>query len=94
MEMKENYTLSEQDCKLNSCLFFTSSKLSRVLQKQADDIFSATSLSPSHAFILYIVCLKNRIHQKEVGDYLLLTPSTVARFVEKVEGKNELKTKA
>lgn len=85
--MKENINVSEQECKLNSCLFFTSSKLSRVLKKQADDIFKTTGLSPSHAFILYFVSLKKRVHQKDVGDYLLLTPSTMTRFVEKLEAK-------
>lgn len=74
-------------CKLNSCLFFTTTKLTRVLKKNADDIFNITGLSPSHAFILYMVALKKKIHQKEVGEYLHLTPSTISRFVAKLESK-------
>jgi DNA-binding MarR family transcriptional regulator len=85
--MNENMDLTDNECQLNSCLFFSLSKVSRALKKEADDRFSVTGLSPSHAFILYIVCLKQRIHQKEVGDYLMLTPSTVTRFVEKLESK-------
>jgi len=75
-------------CKLNSCLFFTLSKLSRTLKKSADDIFLKTGLSPSHAFILYLVNLKPEAHQKEVGEYLNLTPSTMTRFVEKLQAKH------
>lgn len=76
---------SQDQCKLNSCLFFSSSKLSRALKKVADETFSITGLSPSHAFILYIVSSNDRIHQKEVGELLHLTPSTMTRFVEKLE---------
>ncbi len=85
--MNENMDLTDTECQLNSCLFFSLSKVSRALKKEADNRFAVTGLSPSHAFILYIVCLKQRIHQKEVGDYLMLTPSTVTRFVEKLESK-------
>ncbi len=85
--MNNPCNLSDSTCQLNSCLFFSLSKVSRTLKKEADMHFAVTGLSPSHAFILYIVCLKQRIHQKEVGDYLLLTPSTMTRFVDKLESK-------
>jgi DNA-binding MarR family transcriptional regulator len=85
--MNEKYNLTDSECQLNSCLFFSLSKVSRILKKEADDKFAITGLSPSHAFILYLVCLKNRIHQKEVGDYLMLTPSTMTRFVDKLVSK-------
>ena len=85
--MKECFDLTDNECQLNSCLFFSLSKVSRILKKEADDRFAITGLSPSHAFVLYIVCLKKRIHQKEVGDYLMLTPSTMTRFVDKLVSK-------
>ena len=96
--MKDHQELFQNECQLNTCLFFTSSKLSRVMKKEADDLFRITGLSPSHAFVLYIVHLRERVHQKDVGEYLQLSPSTMTRFIDKLvikglviketEGKN------
>ena len=85
--MNQEYDIDEKDCRLNDCLFFSSAKLARVLGKTADDAFSKTGLSPSHALLLYIVNQNGEIHQKEIGERLHLTPSTITRFVEKLEGK-------
>lgn len=82
--MKEITDLKSEQCQLNSCLFFSASKMSRAFKAKAEDIFTQTGMSPSHAFILYIVNLRERVHQKEVGDYLHLTPSTITRFVDKL----------
>ncbi len=79
--------MNEKDCRLNGCLFFSSTKLARMFGKIADDAFSRTGLSPSHALLLYIVNQKGEIHQKEIGERLHLTPSTITRFVEKLQGK-------
>lgn len=76
-----------QECRLNSCLFFSSAKLARIFGKVADEAFSKTGLSPSHALLLYIVNQRNDIHQKELGELLHLTPSTITRFIEKLERK-------
>lgn len=78
---------NEEDCRLNGCLFFSSAKLARLLGKIAEDAFKKTGLSPSHALLLYLVNERGNIHQKEVGEQLHLTPSTITRFVEKLEGK-------
>ena len=85
--MNQEYDIDENDCRLNDCLFFSCAKLARVLGKTADDAFSKTGLSPSHALLLYIVNQNGEIHQKEIGERLHLTPSTITRFVEKLEGK-------
>lgn len=85
---------TEQDCRLNGCLFFTTSKLARVFGKIADDAFQKTGLSPSHALILYLVNQKGNIHQKEIGQLLHLTPSTITRFIEKLERKRLVFRKA
>lgn len=77
----------EQDCRLNGCLFFTTSKLARTFGKIADEAFGKMGISPSHAFILYLVNQAGSIHQKEIGERLHLMPSTITRFVEKLEGK-------
>jgi len=72
---------------LNSCLFFSAGKLARVIGKTADDTFRITGLSPSHAFLLHIVNQNSGIHQKKIGEMLHMTPSTITRFVEKLENK-------
>ncbi len=79
--------MGEQECKLNGCLFFSTTKLARVFSKIADEAFSKTGLSPSHALLLYIVNREGGIYQKEIGETLHLTPSTITRFVEKLESK-------
>lgn len=77
----------EQDCRLSDCLFFATSKLARVFGKLAEDAFGKLGISSSHAFILYLVNQMGCIHQKEIGERLHLMPSTITRFVEKLEGK-------
>jgi DNA-binding MarR family transcriptional regulator len=83
---KKDY-VDEQDLILNSCLFFTSAKLARGFGKIADETFSKTGLSPSHALLLHSVNQRGEIHQKEIGELLHLTPSTISRFIEKLESK-------
>ncbi len=78
---------NEQDCRLNSCLFFSSAKLARVFGKIADEAFRKSGLSPSHALLLYLVNQRGIMQQKEIGELLHLTPSTITRFVDKLENK-------
>ncbi|WP_394525432.1 MarR family winged helix-turn-helix transcriptional regulator [Lacrimispora sp. JR3] len=77
----------EHVCTLNSCLFFSNAKLSRAFGKIADEAFSKTGLSPSHALLLYLVNLNGGMMQKELGETLHLTPSTITRLIEKLEHK-------
>ena len=86
--MNKNSTTEEQACSLNGCLFFTTVKLSRVFGKIAEEAFSKTGLSPSHALLLYLVNQKEEILQKELGETLHLTPSTITRLIEKLERKS------
>lgn len=72
---------------LDDCLFFSVTKLARGFGKLGDDAFSKTGLSPSHAFILYLVNCSGPLHQKEIGEKLHLSPSTITRFIEKLESK-------
>lgn len=83
-------TLEEEtvDSMLDNCLFCSCAKLARSLGKVADESFQRLGLSPSLALLLYIVNQRNGICQKEIGEILHLMPSTVTRFVEKLEIKN------
>ena len=85
--MDEETDEVQLDCKLNGCLFFSTTKLARELGKLADEAFSKTGLSPSHAMLVYIINLKGKIKQKDVGELLHLTPSTITRLIDKLELK-------
>lgn len=87
-ELNKDLNTEEHVCNMNSCLFFSTAKLSRALGKIADEAFLKTGLSPSHAILLYLVNQKEGMMQKEIGDALHLTPSTITRLVEKLERKN------
>jgi DNA-binding MarR family transcriptional regulator len=72
---------------LQCCLYFTSNSLARVLTTMAEDAFRPTGMSPNYAFLLMLVCEKPGISQKEIGEHLQLSPSTITRFVDKLEAK-------
>jgi len=76
---------------LQGCLFFTANSLARVMTNMAENEFSATGLAPHYAFIVMLVCEKPGISQKEISEYLQLTPSTITRFVDKLEAKKLVK---
>jgi len=76
---------------LQGCLFFTANSLARVMTSLGEEEFQTTGLAPHYAFILILVCEKPGLSQKELGGYLQLTPSTITRFVDKLEGKSFLR---
>ena len=63
------------------------------MNRTADEAFSKTGLSPSHALLLYIVNLKCGIQKKEIGETLHLTPFTITRLIEKLELKGFVSNK-
>ncbi|QXW84022.1 MarR family winged helix-turn-helix transcriptional regulator [Bacillus sp. LJBS17] len=73
---------------LNECLFFTVKKLDRILDKVAEEAFKTTGLSPTYGFIILAVNENSGIAQKELAELLHTAPSTIARFVQKLEQKN------
>ncbi len=70
---------------LNTCLYFATSKLARAFSKLADEAFAKTGLSPSHAVILYTINKRKKMPQKDLGELLNLTPSTVTRLIDKLQ---------
>lgn len=77
---------------LNGCLFFTVKKLDRILDKVAEETFKPTGLSPTYGFILLAVDETPGIAQKDLAELLHTAPSTIARFVDKLEYKKLLIT--
>ncbi|MGL1863380.1 MAG: MarR family transcriptional regulator [Pseudodesulfovibrio sp.] len=72
---------------LHNCLFFTANSLARTVGRMAEDAFSETGLSPSHAFLMMLVNEQPGITQKELTHSLQLAPSTVTRFVDTLQRK-------
>ena len=78
-----------------NCLYFTSNKLSRILNKIAEEEFLKTGLSPSHALTLMNIDFQPGLTQKELSEIMKIKPSTTTRFIDKLEtrGLVERKTK-
>lgn len=69
---------------LKECLYFTATRLSRVVTKIVDDEFARCGLNPTSAFLLLAVIEEEGISQKQLGEILHLQPSTVTRLIEKL----------
>ncbi len=67
---------------LDSCLYFTSNALARVITRMAETAFAPVAMTPSHAFLLMFAIETPGISQKELASGLHLAPSTVSRFVD------------
>jgi MarR family transcriptional regulator, organic hydroperoxide resistance regulator len=74
-----------------SCFYFTTSKMARSINKMAQEEFSTTGLSPTYAFVLMTVNEKPGIAQNEICEIIHVTPSTLTRFIDKLEGKGLVK---
>jgi len=72
---------------LRGCLYFTANQLARSITKLADESFYPTGLSPTYAFVMIAVNEKQGISQKELGEVLHIAPSTITRFIEKLQNK-------
>ena len=70
---------------MDSCLYFQSNSLSRILSGMADEVFNDVGLSPSHAFLLMKVNDEPEIQPSQLSEILRLSPSTITRLIEKME---------
>ncbi|GIO29481.1 MULTISPECIES: MarR family winged helix-turn-helix transcriptional regulator [Paenibacillus] len=79
---------SEEDgAFLHSCMYFTTNRLSRAITRLADDAFAVTGLAPAYGYLVRLVIANPGITQKELSEKLYITPSTLTRFIDKLEGK-------
>ncbi len=82
-----------KDNKYCGCLYYSTNALSRIITKMAEEEFSITQLAPSYAFLLMIINEKPGSGPKEISQKMMLTPSTVTRLIEKMEGKGYVSRK-
>lgn len=76
------------ECCINTCLYFTLVKLNRKVSKLADDAFKSTGLPPTYAFLLAQLRNHEAVSPKELSTTLCLAPSTITRFLDKLEANN------
>lgn len=70
---------------IKSCLYFTISRLFRVVNKIAEDSFSTMEICPSHAFLMILLQEEREgLSVNEISEMLTIAPSTVTRFVDKL----------
>ena len=74
--------MAETQHLLTNCLYFTANSLARVITRMAEEAFSPTGLSPSHAFLLILAIEQPGITPGELAGHLHLAPSTVTRLIE------------
>jgi DNA-binding MarR family transcriptional regulator len=72
---------------LSNCLYFSVSRLNRIVTKMAEEEFRSTGLTPSYAFLILLVIGKPGISPGELGSELHVAPSTVTRLLDKLEYK-------
>jgi len=78
---------------LSCCLYFTASKLSRIITKMAEEEFNITGLSPMYGFLLLVVKENPGVSPTDIAKELNIAPSTITRFVDKLESKGYVERK-
>lgn len=73
-----------------NCLYFSANSLARNMTRLAEEAFSRTGMSPSHAFVLMTVNRIPGISPSALADEMHMKPSTITRFVDKLESKGFL----
>lgn len=73
---------------LTECMYFTANQLARAITRLAEEEFRVTGLSPTYAFLMIVVNDQPGISQKELGEILHIAPSTITRFIEKLQNKD------
>lgn len=79
--------MKASDSKYCQCLYFSSNALARKVEKLANASWEKLGLTASHAYILMLAIEQPGIQPSELVKHLLLSPSTITRLIEKLEGK-------
>ena len=79
--------MKDKGAKYGGCLFFASNALARNMTRLAEEAYAPTGLAPSHAMLLMTIIDSPGINPTDAAEIMQLNPSTVTRFVEKLESK-------
>ncbi len=79
--------MQDKSSKFCGCLYFASNALARNITRLAEEAYAPTGLAPSYAMLLMAVIDQPGINPTAIAEIMLLKPSTVTRFIEKLELK-------
>ncbi len=73
---------------ISECLYFTISKMFRMINRIAEEAFEKIDIYPTHAFLMMLLKEeKNGLSVNQISSSLAIAPSTVTRFVDKLVSK-------
>ena len=73
---------------ISECLYFTISKMFRMINRIAEEAFEKIDICPTHAFLMMLLKEeKNGLSLNQISSSLAIAPSTVTRFVDKLVSK-------
>lgn len=94
MYKQKHFILSQKMDPCNSefggCLYYAANALARIMTSIAEEEFAITGLTPSYAFVLLTVNSNPGIQPKAISKHMQLKPSTVTRFLDKLESRGYL----
>jgi MarR family transcriptional regulator, organic hydroperoxide resistance regulator len=70
-----------------NCVYFSSAAFARKIEKLATESWKQVNLAPAHAYLLLFVIDKPGVQPGDIAKELMLQPSTITRFIEKLEEK-------
>lgn len=79
-----------KDSRFAECLYFASAALARKVEKIAVQAWKPVELPPSHGYLLMAVLADPGIQPSSLAAVLHLEPSTITRFIDKLEQKKLL----
>lgn len=80
-------TQSASPTRFGACLLFAANALARSVTALGDGEFAKMGLSYSHAYLLSEIAMNPGTTPTYLSETLFLTPSTITRLIEKLEGK-------
>ena len=79
--------IKSADSRFSRCLYFSTGALARKVEKIAITTWKKIDLSPSHAYLLFMVLEMPGVQPGIIANEMRLTPSTITRLIEKLEEK-------
>ncbi|MFN4006339.1 MAG: MarR family winged helix-turn-helix transcriptional regulator [Chitinophagaceae bacterium] len=79
--------MKTSESRYHQCLYFTSNAFARKVEKLALHYWKPLGFSPSHGYLLMVVLQEPGVQPTKLANELQLTPSTITRLIEKLEGQ-------
>ena len=77
---------------IQKCMYFTISKMFRMVNKIAEESFEKMDIYPTHGFLMIILKEEEKgLTVNQISETLAIAPSTVTRFVDKLISKGYVK---